>query len=76
MDNGVNWKTLCFYTRQDCDTVVSILARNGYTVNVHEITNPLTNSVYPSHWKLMYCESSEILKDFKNKDNENEQTSC
>lgn len=62
MDNNVKWKTLYFYTRQDCDDVVSILARNGYTVTVYEIANNhVTNSIHPYHWKLMYCESSEIF---------------
>lgn len=72
---GAKWKTLYFYTRQDCDAVVSILARNGYTVTVDEIENYLTNSATSYCWRLMYCESSEILNDFKNEDNKNEQTS-
>lgn len=66
MDNDVYWKTLYFYTRQDCDDVVSILARNGYTVAVYEIVNNgVTDSIHPYHWKLMYCESSEIFKNEK-----------
>ena len=73
---GANLKTLCFYTRQDCDTVVSILVRNGYMVTVDKIENYFTNGTYNRCRKLTYCESSEILNDFENEENENEQTSC
>ena len=73
---GAKWKTICFHTKQDCDTVVSILVRNGYMVTVDEIENYFTNSTRSYSWKLTYCESSEILNDFKNEENENEQTSC
>jgi hypothetical protein len=73
---SANLKTLCFYTRQDCDDVVSILVRNGYMVTVDKIGNTFTNSTYNRCWKLTYCESSEILNDFKNEENEDEQTSC
>ena len=73
---GAKFKTLYFYTRQDCDDVVSILVRNGYMVTVGKIENYLTNSTNTYSWKLTYCEYSEILDDFENEENENEQTSC
>ena len=65
---GVKWKTIYFHTRQDCDVVVSILARNGYTVTVHEIENSLTVSANPYCWRLSYCESSEVFGDFENEE--------
>ena len=65
---GVKLKTLCFHTRQDCDTVVSILAKNGYMVTVDEIENTFTISANPYRWRLSYCELSEISEDFENEE--------